>query len=117
MNRKLGGVLFLALFLTMSFVAAGTVKITVRMGDDYDALIRVKDGDSVIATPSIKNYPMGLAELTYETGRSQADYLILVHNNGNVVDSYTLDNLDTGSEVKVDFRNGVPPEVIDLKAL
>ena len=58
---------------------------------------------------------MGLAELEYNTSRSQADYLILVHSSGNVVDSYTLNDIDTGSELKVDFRDGVPPVVTDLE--
>ena len=114
MDKKLSVIFILALMLSTSLVLAGTVEITVRMGDDYNALIRVKEGDTVLDTPKLTNYPMGLAELTYETGRSQADYLILVHFNGEVIDSYTLDNLDTGSRVKVDFRSGIPPTVTDL---
>ena len=113
MNRKLNGILLLVLLFSMTFVVAGTTKITVRMGSDYNALIRVKDGDTLIDTPSIKNYPMGLAELTYETSRSQVDYFILIHKSGDVSDSYTLEDIETGSELMVDFRNGVPPIVSD----
>jgi len=59
---------------------------------------------------------MGLAELSYETSRSQADYLIMIHSNGDIKDSYTLNDLDVGSEIKVDFREGIPPIITDLKA-
>jgi hypothetical protein len=107
--------LFLVLLLSLTFVVAGTTKITVRMDDQYNSLIRVKDGDTIIETPKIINYPMGLAELIYETSRSQADYQILIHKSGDVSDSYTLENIDTGSELMVDFRKGVPPLVTDLE--
>jgi hypothetical protein len=115
MNKKIGGVLFLVLMLSMTFVLAGTTKITVRMDNDKNVLVRVKDGDTLIDTPKIKNYPMGLAELSYDTTRSQIDYLILIHKDGEVSDSYTLDDIDVGSDLLVDFRQGVPPSITDLK--
>ncbi len=115
MKNKIGALLFLCLMLSTSLVLAGTTKITVRMDDEYNALIRVKDGEAVIATPQIQNYPIGLAELTYSTGREKADYFILVHKSGSVKDSYTLEDIETGSELKVDFRSGVPPIVTDLE--
>jgi hypothetical protein len=116
MRKEFSGVLFLVLLLSMTFVLAGTTEITVRMGNDYNALIKVKDGGVFTSFP-IKNYPMGLAEFTHENSESQGTYLIIVHQNGDVVDSYSLDNIDTGSELLVDFRGGVPPIVTDLKEL
>ena len=106
--------LFLILLLSLTFVVAGTTKITVRMDDQYNSLIRVKDGDTLIDTPSIRNYPMGLSELTYETSRSSVDYFILIHKSGDVAESYTLEDIDTGSELIVDFRSGVPPIITNF---
>jgi hypothetical protein len=116
MNKKFG-VLFLMFIFSVSLVLAGTTKITVRMNDDCDALIRVMEGSTLIDTPPIKNYPMGLAEFSYDSSRSQMDYLILVHEEGNVLDTYKVTDLDTGSDIKVDFRKGIPPIITDLAAL
>jgi len=116
MKRGFNVILLLSLILLSSMVLAETTKLTVRMGDEYNALIRVKDGDTLIDTPKITNYPMGLAVLEYSTGRSQVDYFILIHQSGSVYQSYTLDDIAAGSDLKVDFREGTPPIITDLEA-
>jgi hypothetical protein len=116
MKRVTSVILFLSLILFSSMVLAETTKITIRMDDEYNALIRIKDGDTMIdKSPTITNYPMGLAVLEYETGREKVDYFILIHKSGNVFQSYTLDDIYAGSELKADFREGMPPIITDLK--
>jgi hypothetical protein len=117
MKKVISVILFLSLILLSSLVLAETTKLTIRMDDQYNSLVRVKDGDTTIdKSPAITNYPMGLAVLEYDSSRSQVDYFVLIHQSGSVYQSYTLDDIAAGSDLRVDFREGMPPIITDLAA-